>query len=100
MTTWWDQEQEIIQKGSNFDILRRKYLASLNKHTKRNIVIYYSGWLQNPENSAFDTSINDNDKTGFMTVFNGLDKSKGLDLILHTPGGSIEATESLSLIHI
>jgi len=40
-------------------------------------------------------SINDNDKNGFMNAMRGLDVSKGLDLILHTPGGDIAATESL-----
>ena len=40
-------------------------------------------------------SINDNDKNGFMSAINGLDTCKGLDIILHTPGGDIAATESL-----
>ena len=31
----------------------------------------------------------------FMGMVHGLDKEKGLDLILHTPGGSISATESI-----
>lgn len=30
-----------------------------------------------------------------MSTINGLDQSKGLDLVLHTPGGSIGATESI-----
>ena len=30
-----------------------------------------------------------------MSVIHGLDKNKGLDLILHTPGGNLAATESL-----
>lgn len=30
-----------------------------------------------------------------MSVIKDLDKSKGLDLILHTPGGSVAATESI-----
>ena len=30
-----------------------------------------------------------------MSVIHGLDKSKGLDLFLHTPGGDVGATESL-----
>ncbi len=30
-----------------------------------------------------------------MTAVHGLDRSKGLDLILHTPGGEINATEAL-----
>lgn len=40
-------------------------------------------------------SISDDDKNGFMSAVHGLDVSKGLDIILHTPGGSIAATESL-----
>jgi membrane-bound ClpP family serine protease len=32
---------------------------------------------------------------GFMATIHQLDRSKGLDLILHTPGGSVAATESL-----
>jgi ClpP class serine protease len=49
--------------------------------------------LQKP--TAPDTAVNDKDKSGFMLAINKLDKSKGLDLILHTPGGDIAATESL-----
>ena len=41
------------------------------------------------------TSIDDNDKNALMQVVHRLDKSKGLDLILHTPGGQIAATESI-----
>ena len=32
---------------------------------------------------------------GLMTAVNRLDKSKGLDLIIHTPGGEIDATEQI-----
>lgn len=40
-------------------------------------------------------AVNDVDKNGFMTTINGLDVSKGLDLVLHTPGGDTAATESI-----
>jgi ClpP class serine protease len=30
-----------------------------------------------------------------MTVIHNMDRSKGLDLLLHTPGGDIAATESI-----
>ena len=30
-----------------------------------------------------------------MSVVESLDKNKGLDLIIHTPGGSLDATESI-----
>lgn len=55
--------------------------------------VYYSGWLQKQGISGL--GINDNDKNGFMTTIHDLDRSKGLDLILHTPGGESAATESL-----
>jgi hypothetical protein len=55
--------------------------------------LYYSGWLQKPR--APQTYVNDADKNGFMTVIHELDRTKGLDLILHTPGGETAATESL-----
>lgn len=78
------------------DIVRRKYLKKLSKITGRNTILYYSGWLQKPIKSLVPlTSINDNDKNGFMSAVKGLDVSMGLDIILHTPGGNIAATESL-----
>jgi hypothetical protein len=61
--------------------------------SKRNIIAYYSGFLQRPE--IAQAGIIDNDKNGFMNVICGLDRSKGLDLILHTPGGDLASTESL-----
>lgn len=39
--------------------------------------------------------INDADMTGFMNCIHGMDCSKGLDFILHTPGGSPEAAEAI-----
>lgn len=76
-----------------FDVIRRKYLDLLFKHTKRNIIAYYSGFLSKPGITQLD--INDEDKNGFMMAVHELDKSKGLDLILHTPGGNIAATQSI-----
>lgn len=75
------------------DVERRKYLKCLHEYTGRNVIAYYSGFLQKPGIAA--SGINDNDKNGFMQAVCGLDKSKGLDLILHTPGGEIAATESI-----
>lgn len=94
MPNWSDLLKEITQLGSPFDILRRKYIKELHNYTKRNIICYYSGFLQKPELGT-NNAVNDHDKNGLMTTINGLDTSIGLDLILHTPGGDTAATESI-----
>lgn len=94
MPSWHDINNELAASGSTHDVVRRKYLKKLFSVTKRNIIIYYSGWLQKPQ-VGVSAAVNDADKNGFMTVVNKLDKSKGLDLVLHTPGGETAATESL-----
>lgn len=100
MPNWNDVLTEInqvrsgIAAASPLDIVRRKYLSELNKYTQRNVIAYYSAWLQRGPNTP-NLSINDSDKNAFMATVHGLDRTKGLDLILHTPGGSIAAAESL-----
>lgn len=78
--------------------LRKKYLQQLHALTKRNIIVYYSGWLQKPQltkEKAIRFDINDADKEAFMAAIHGMDRSLGLDLLLHTPGGEMAATESI-----
>lgn len=93
MANWNEILNEIQASGSTYDVVRRKYLKELYKLTGRNIIIYYSGWLQKPGIAGVE--LNDDDKNGFMNAIHGLDKSEGLDLFLHTPGGDTAATESL-----
>ena len=97
MPSFREIQKEIEGKDPEtpYDVVRRKYLGGLSEKTQRNTILYYSGWLQKPKNVASLMSINDDDKNGFMSVVHGLDASKGLDLIPHTPGGDIAATESL-----
>ena len=68
-------------------------LEKIGNHTNRNVITYYSGWLKGVE--SIHTAVNENDINAFMQAIHNLDKSKGLDLILHTPGGDIGATESI-----
>ena len=72
---------------------RVELLDSIHQYTGRNVITYYSSWLTKPESPNID--INDSDKNAFMQAIYKMDKSKGLDLILHTPGGGIAATESI-----
>lgn len=93
MPNWNDLLDEIRETGSTYDIIRRKYLKKLHELTGRNVIAYYSGWLQKP--GIDGVGINDGDKIGFMSTIHKLDQSKGLDLLLHTPGGETAATESI-----
>lgn len=97
MPNWTQVLEEIIvraQSGENgIDAVRKKYLGLLQQKTQRNVIAYYSGFLQKP-GYAFG-QVNDDDKNGFMNAVHGLDRTIGLDLILHTPGGDISAAESI-----
>ena len=99
MPSWNELLSEIKAAGSAHDVIRRKYLTKLHDLTKRNVIVYYSGWLQKADlqrqGFVIGLQLNDSDKNGFMSVIHELDRGKGLDLILHTPGGEIAATESL-----
>jgi membrane-bound ClpP family serine protease len=96
--SWNDLLTEVQAAGSTHDLVRRKYLKNLSDKTGRNTIVYYSGWL---DKSALADQfpepflVNDNDKNSFMSVIHGMDRAKGLDLVLHTPGGDIAAAESL-----
>jgi hypothetical protein len=92
----WGHVLAEVQKGrASHDAVRAKYLSLLSRHTGRNVIAYYSAWLQKPEAAAGTVALNDTDKTGFMSTVQGLDRAKGLDLLLHTPGGEVAATESI-----
>lgn len=91
----WNQILVNTTTESTFDKVRRQYLQEYFNLTGRNVIIYYSGWLQRPDTPPYLTSLNELDKNGIMGAIHGLDRDLGLDLILHTPGGEFAATESL-----
>jgi len=93
MPNWNEALNDVKARGSTYDVARREYLDKLHQTTGRNVIVYYSGWLQ--KRGLEGVEVNDEDKNGFMTTVNHLDRKKGLDLLLHTPGGDTAATESL-----
>lgn len=97
MPNWGSLLDEVKSSGHTTDLIRRKYLAQLSELTGRNSILYYSGFLQKKPAgmSTPDFGISDLDKNGFMSVIHGMDRTRGLDLLLHTPGGDMAATESI-----
>ena len=89
---WSEVLAEISEVAHPLDLVRRKYLKKVSEITERNVILYYSGWLHKNHESV---SIHDIDKNGFMQAIHKMDRRKGLDLILHTPGGDLGATESI-----
>jgi hypothetical protein len=67
-------------------------IAALRGH---NVLLYGSAFLQKPQAPQLSTSITFEDLNGLMSVLYGMDWSKGLTLILHTPGGVTNAAETL-----
>lgn len=96
MPNWSQILTEIESKTDTakaLESMRKEYLEKIHSHTGRNVIAYYSGWLKGP--SVPNTGLEEQDKNAFMTTIHQLDRSKGLDLILHTPGGDVAATEGL-----
>lgn len=97
MPTWGEILTELeatraVNNGQqDLDGVRRKYLAQLHALTGRSIILYYSDWLQTRGEVV---SITLEDMQGMMEVLKGL-SGPDLDLVLHSPGGSPEATRSI-----
>lgn len=90
----WDEIVSEIQRMPNpVDATSNKYLKQLSEYTNRNVIAYYSSFLSKPAGKFI--SVSDLDMDGFMNAIKGMDCSKGLDLILHTPGGDPSAAEGI-----
>lgn len=92
MPSFREIENDLSQYGVPEIIEFYKYLDAFAEKTKRNVIVYYSGWLDFPN---ANTAIDETDMSGFMNAVYKMDKTKGLDLVLHTPGGEVTATEAI-----
>lgn len=93
------RERVQSDRGGAQDRIRREYFSELAKHTGNDTIIYASAFdtLKASPNSGIGPevfSIVLNDMQGFMSALHGLKGTK-LDLILHSPGGSLEAAEQI-----
>lgn len=61
----------------------------------RNVLLYGSAFMQKPQAPGSSLMITFEDMNGLMSSLHGMTWSKGLTLILHTPGGVTNAAESI-----
>lgn len=99
MPTWGELLKQIaaLQAQGNAnapDIVRRDALSALSNYTGRNVILYASAHLQKLGIPPELLSITNEDIEGFMEVMHGLSGDK-LDIIIHSPGGRVEATEAI-----
>lgn len=93
MSSWNNILARLQAEESPLDSLRAQAVSDLSEFRGRNVICYYSGWLQGCDASS--VSVLDDDMNGLMNAMYKLDRSKGLDLVLHTPGGDLAATEAI-----
>ena len=97
MPTLNEIQQEILnKKGAAQDEVRRTYLKTLGDYSGRDTIIYASAFTSHkgPEIPGPVMSVTLEDVQGFMSALHGL-KGSALDLILHSPGGSMEAADQI-----
>lgn len=80
--------------GRDFDGVRRKYLTAVHDLTGRGVILYSTAFLESRPIPPADLQIGLQDVPGFMEAVSNVEE-KQLDLILHSPGGSAEAAESI-----
>jgi hypothetical protein len=100
LPTWGEVLKELNRSknpqgtGPDFDGIRRKYLADLHGRTGRATILYATAFLESRNIPPLDLQVNLADLQGFMECVSNID-NRNLDLILHSPGGSAEAAESI-----
>lgn len=72
---------------------KKELIKALSEKTGRNTILYFSAFMHKQSNA--DACINDKDVNALMENIHKMNRSKGLDLILHTPGGDLAATEQI-----
>lgn len=102
MTSWQDIQQEIAsgrtpdKPTGDFDVVRRAKYKLVSQITGRSLLVYATAF-HNPIKAQIATpllSIDLSDKDGFYEIIRNIESSE-VDIFLHSPGGSAEATESI-----
>lgn len=102
MPTWNDIRNEVFSRRrpdaarGDFDGVRRERLRHLHELTGRHVILYATDFINRAKVRAAqgEVTIDFTDKAGFVEVITNL-TGKAVDIVLHSPGGSAEATESI-----
>ena len=99
MPTWGEILNELNLSAApgdrpDFDGVRRRYLERLNQLTGRAVIVYATAWFESRPIPPAELQIGLTDVQGFMETVSNV-RERDLDLIIHSPGGSAEAAESL-----
>lgn len=100
MPTWGEILRELNNSrnpqggGPDFDGVRRTYLSRLHRLTGRAVILYSTSFLESRPTPPLDLQISLADIQGLMETVSNITE-RNLDLILHSPGGSAEAAESI-----
>ncbi len=101
MSSWNSILEEIVglNRPDASDIVRRNKMKAVQEITGRPLIVYATDFITpNPIKAQFTgnlISISLADKDGFDEVTRNLPNGSKIDILLHSPGGSAEATESI-----
>lgn len=91
------QKAIVEMKAHAQDLVRREWLKKLHAYTRHDTLIYASAFLGSGAGKSVPQSVFNlqlQDMQGFMGVLKGL-HGNSLDLILHSPGGTLQAAEQI-----
>ncbi len=101
MSSWKSIQEEIarLNRPDALDVVRREKMKAVQEITGRSLIVYATDFITpNPLKAQFTgnlISISLADKDGFDEVTRNLSRGSQIDVLLHSPGGSAEATESI-----
>ncbi len=101
MSSWNSILEEIVglNRPDAVDVVRREKMKAVQEVTGQPLIIYAADFIApNPFKAQVAgnlMSISLADKDGFDEVTRNLPKDSKIDILLHSPGGSAEAAESI-----
>jgi Periplasmic serine proteases (ClpP class) len=102
MPSWAELNREFQAQPSDpqkLDWLEQKLFHWLREIGRlrgdRNVIFYASAFMQKPAIPGYHTMMMAEDLNGLMAVLHGMDWTKKLTLLLHTPGGDPSAANAL-----